>query len=339
MEGHGGVPRRQHLPTKLPVSLSSLNPLRGLRIAFRSKSRIIAAFLVSLYAVDLSPFPLLGVRRETVQNVLFVCSPFFPAPPRRVQRIQIAVLMKGSRVLAFPSSQCTCIKQRSCAPYLSNCFSPLHILSFHPLSDHNLDLTSVKIMPSPPETKVPASTVDENSAKYPSDTGCVFGDESDQSAGTGGLLFRDFDFESYDGTPVEEFPWTYHQCVLRETVGADEETRPGETAAGEAPVWDNRSEWGGGEQEVKTGLPSAVSISDYCVTHTARTEHTRNSNSRTVRGRHEQSGGTGGRVGMTNAKTRSQTAEERNGTSITGGSTAVGGIKNDGQKVIKKEKL
>jgi hypothetical protein len=192
-------------------------------------------------------------------------------------------------------------------------------------------------MPSPPETKVPASTVDKNSARSPSDTGRCFCDESDQSAGTGGPFLRDFDFESYDGKPVEEFKWTYHKCVLRETVGADEEIRPGETAAGEAPVWNNRSEWGGGEQEVKTELPAVSNLSNSCG-HTARTENTRNSNSRTVRGRHEQSGGTGRRVGMTNAKTRSQTAEERNGTSITGGSTAVG-IKNDGQKVIKKDKL
>jgi hypothetical protein len=216
--------------------------------------------------------------------------------------------MKGSRVLAFPSSQCTCIKQRSCALYPSNCFSPLHFLSCLPLSNNNLNSTSVKIMPSPPETKVLASTVDKNSAKSPSDTGGCFCDESDQSARTGGCFLCAFDFESYDAPPLEEYR-TYHPSSLGVV------NRQAETAAVKASVWNNRSKCDG-EQGSQTELPPAVSnIPDSRVTHTAGTDNTRNANSRPVRGRKEQSGVTGPRVGKANAVTRSQTEERRKRTS------------------------
>jgi hypothetical protein len=188
-----------------------------------------------------------------------------------------------------------------------------------------------------PETKVPASTVDKNSARSPSDTGRCFCDASDQSAGTGGPFLRDFDFESYDGKPVEEFKWTYHECVSPGTVQALEKIWPGETPAGQATVGDNRSEWGGGEQEVKTELPCAVSISDNCVTHFARTENTRDSNSRPVRGRYEQSGVTGSRVGKANAETRSQTAERRKGRSLKVEEAAVKLEGETGQVWVKQE--
>jgi hypothetical protein len=188
-------------------------------------------------------------------------------------------------------------------------------------------------MPSHPETNVRGSTVDKISAESP---------ESDQSAGTGGLLLKDIDFVSYDGKPVEEFQWTYHECVSPGTVQALEKIWPGETPAGQATVGDNRSEWGGGEQSVKTELRSAVSnISDYCMTHTKGNPH--DSRSRRVRDKTEQSGVTrrkvqGGRTTTMHTRSQGPVPSEEDGASTTGGSTAVK-IKNDGQKVIKKEKL
>jgi hypothetical protein len=198
-------------------------------------------------------------------------------------------------------------------------------------------------MTSPPETRIPASTVDKNSAESPSDTGCVFDDESDQSAGTEGDCLPNFNFESLDGNPVQEYKWTHHECVLQETVGADEKIWPRETAAGEVLVRGNRSECGG-EEEVKTESPSAVwKLSSSCVTHNART-NTRSSKSRPVQGRIEQSGVTRRKVQArhtTRAFTRSQgpVPSEEDGASTMGGTTAVG-IKDDvGQMFIKKEKL
>jgi hypothetical protein len=235
--------------------------------------------------------------------------------------------MKGSRILAFPPSQCTDIKPRSCVLYPFNCFSPLHFLSCFPLSNNNLDSTPVNIMPSHPEPKVPASTVDKNSAKSPSDTNGCFCD------GTGGCFLCDFHFVSCDAPPVEEYR-TYHPSSLGVV------SRQAEMAAVEASVWNNGSKCDG-DQEVKTELPAVSNLSNSCPTNTARTEHTRNLNSRSVRGRHAQSAGTGRRVGKARAFTRSQgqVSSEEDGASTTGGRTAVG-IKDDvGQKVIKKEKL
>ena len=197
-------------------------------------------------------------------------------------------------------------------------------------------------MSSLPKPNVPASTVDKNSAESPSDTSCVFCDESDRSAGTGGHLLRGYEFVSYDGAPVEEFPWT-HECVSRATVRGLEEIRPGETAAGQAPV---RSDWDGREQKVKTELPSAVSnISSSCVTHNPRTGNTRDSKPfRPVARRSEQSGVSGRKMQgrpVTRAFTRSQgrVPSEEDGANTGGGSTAVGTRIDVGLKDIKKEKL
>jgi hypothetical protein len=222
--------------------------------------------------------------------------------------------MKGSRILAFPPSQCTDIKPRSCVLYPFNCFSPLHILSCLPLSNNNLNSTSVKSMSSPRETKVPATTVDGSSTKSPSS----LEDESDQNAGTGGHFLDEFEIVSHDGAPAEEYPWTFYKCS-------------------------NRSKWGGGNQEVKTELPAVTNISDSCMTHTAQ-GNTRNSNSQPEQGRTKRPGVTRRKAQAereTRVHTRSQgpVSSEGDGASTTGGRTAVG-IKNDvGQKVIKKEKL
>jgi hypothetical protein len=185
-------------------------------------------------------------------------------------------------------------------------------------------------MPSHPETKVPASTVDKNSAKSPPDTGGCFCDESDQSAGTGGCFLCDFDFESYDAPPVEEYR-TYHPSSLGVV------TRQAETAAVKSSVWNNRSKCDG-EQGFKTELPSAVSnIPDSRVTYTGSTENTRNANSRPVRGRYEQSGVTGSRVGKANAETRSQTARSRKGRSLKVEEAAVKLEGETGQVWVKQE--
>lgn len=222
--------------------------------------------------------------------------------------------MKGSRILAFPSSKCTCIKQRSGAPYPSKAFPPFHILSCLPHSNINLNSTSVKSMSSPRETKVPATTVDGSSAKSPSS----LEDESDQNAGTGGHFLFEFDFVSCDGAPAEEYPWTFYKCS-------------------------NRSKWGGGNQEVKTELPAVTNISDSCMTHTAQ-GNTRNSNSQPEQGRTKRPGVTRRKAQAereTRVHTRSQgpVPSEEDGASTTAGNTAVG-VKDDvGQMIIKKEKL
>jgi hypothetical protein len=162
------------------------------------------------------------------------------------------------------------------------------------------------------ETSIRASTVDKNSAKSPSDTGCSFCDESDQSAGTEGCFLCGFDFVSCDALPEEEYR-TYYGSKCD------------------------------GEQGFKTELPSAVSkIPDYRVTHTASTDNTRNSKSRPVQGRQRQSGETWDKVRTgrtTKMHTRSQgpVPSEEDGTSTAGDNTAVD-IKDDtGHVSIKEE--
>jgi len=165
-----------------------------------------------------------------------------------------------------------------------------------------------------PETNVRASTVDEideNSAKSPSDTGCRFCNEVGEREGTGMCFLCDFDFESCDALPDEEYR-TYHGSKCD------------------------------GEQG-----PSAVSkIPDSRMTHIAFAEESRNSKSRPAQGRDEQLGVTQRKVQAestnlfkTRAFTRSQgqVPSEEDGASTAGGNTAVK-IKDDvGQISIKEE--
>ena len=236
--------------------------------------------------------------------------------------------------MAFASSQCTCIKQRSCAPYPFNCFSPFHTLFYHSLSNNNLISSSVNIMSSHPETVVGASTVDENSAKSPSDTGCVSDDGSDN-------CLRHFIFESLPELPDEEYR-TYSTSSLGVV------NRRAETAAVEAWVGNNGLKCEG-EHEVKAELPSAVSnIPDSRVTHTPSTQNTRNSKntrdskSRPVQRRNEQSGvirrkKQSGRTTRVHTRSRGPVPSEEDGASTAGGNTAVK-IKDDvGEISIKKE--
>ena len=191
-------------------------------------------------------------------------------------------------------------------------------------------------MPSVEHTNVPPSTVDQTSAGSPS---CTCGNTSlGQNPIPARTFLDDFDFGPPEGVDCPDFPFT-DRSPSPHTVQALRECSQ-DTAAGEPPVRNNRSEWGGGGQGVKTELPPAVTnISDSCMTRTAPTRNTRNSKGRPVPRRNDRSGVAGRRVGMTNAKTRSQTAEEREGTSITGGSTAIGPKNDVGQKVITEDKL
>ena len=159
-----------------------------------------------------------------------------------------------------------------------------------------------------------------------------------------GTFFGDYNFLAAEGVSYETFCFT-DRSPSPETVQALRECSQDTAAVEEALVRNSGSEWGGEQQKVGTDLPSALSnLSKSCVTHPARTENTRNSKIRPVRGRNEQSGVSGRKMQgrpATRAFTRSQgrVPSEEDEASTAGGNTAVGTRNDVGHKDIKKERL
>ena len=172
-------------------------------------------------------------------------------------------------------------------------------------------------MSSLPETKVPASTVDKNSAKCPSYTSCPYETEYKESAG-GALWLDDIDLEYGSSLLDQSRPQaatSTHEFGSPKTVKALEMNSQDMTAAGTALTAGNRSKWDGEERKVEYEMPSAgSSIPDSGVTHRACTGSTRDSTPfRPVARRNKQSGGTGRGVGKARAFTRSQGSVPENG--------------------------
>jgi len=197
-------------------------------------------------------------------------------------------------------------------------------------------------MPSREHTHVSPSTVHQTSAGSAS---CTCGNTSrGHNLVPAGTFFGDYNFLAVEGVPYETFCFT-DRSPSPETVQALKESSQDTAAAGEAPVRDSRSENDDEEQKVGTDLPSAVSrLSHSRVIHTARTGNSRDSKSRPVLGRNEQSGMSGSKLqgrGATRAFTRSQgrVPSEEDGASTGGGSTAVGTRIDVELKDIKKERL